>query len=511
MKRRSFLKYSSAFAAPVMLGKMPVYALSNASVEGYEDRVLVLIQLIGGNDGLATLTPLDHYDNLANVRSNIIIPENKLIALNDTLALHPELGGLRSIYDNAKLKIIQSVGYPDQNRSHFRSKDIWHSGSASNEIENTGWIGRFLQEKFPDYPENYPNEDYTDPFAITIGTTISETCQGEINNYSMVVNDPERINEIGGQLSNTEASGCAADNVEFIHQTIIQSNVYGDRMAEAYAQGNNLSGLYNEDNGLASQLKTIARLISGGLKTRVYVASLGGFDTHSAQVTSDDPSLGEHGQLMASLANAIEAFQEDLELLGVDENVIGMTYSEFGRRIRSNDSYGTDHGDAAPLFVFGTCVEGGVIGDNPEISLDATVGEAVPMQVDFRSVYGSIFMDWFGEEVENVEALLPHDFTKLDIAGQCAIVNIDNPANLNGLVHVRPNPTRDMVHVQSDISLGQATITILNELGKVMTHTKAKVQAGASISINISTLTSGVYFVRIQNAVSQKVVRVVKL
>lgn len=508
MKRRSFLKYSSALSLPVMLGKMPAFGYSGHSNDGYEDRILVIIQLIGGNDGLASLVPLDQYDALANVRSNIIIPENQLLPISDTLAFHPNLNGLRSLYDNGKLKILQSVGYPDQDRSHFRSKDIWHSASSAQEVETTGWIGRYLDSQYPNYPSAYPNEDYTDPFAVTVGTSTSETCEGQASNFSITVNDPERINAVGGQQVNDLATGCASDNLDFINESIIKNNKYGERLSEAYDAGTNMSDLYADDR-LSEAMKTIARLISGGLQSKVYVASIGGFDTHADQVVGDNPQIGEHAELMSSIGTAIEAFQDDIEKLGIDEQILGMTYSEFGRRIRSNDSYGTDHGDAAPLFVFGSCVEGGVIGNNPEISVDATVLEGVPMQIDFRSIYGSIFIDWFGQPEDTVNTLIPHDFQKLPIAGNCSIVNTVNITE--EFISISPNPTTNNVNIYTSRNLGEVNISVLNDIGHLVFSSRTTLQRIRGINLDMSNYRSGVYFVRIQNSQFQKVVRLVKI
>ncbi|MGB0840608.1 MAG: DUF1501 domain-containing protein, partial [Chitinophagales bacterium] len=186
--------------------------------------------------------------------------------------------------------------------------------------------------------------------------------------------------------------------LDYIRQSMLQTNQYTTVIQDAYGMGGNLSALYPEagENPLATQLQTIARLINGGLQTKIYIANIGGFDTHANQVVAGDTAIGPHADLLAQINEAIVAFQDDLSLMGREDEVIGMTFSEFGRRIASNDSWGTDHGAAAPLVVFGTKVNAEIFGANPEIPSEVEVQANVPMQFDFRSVYGSILMDWFG-------------------------------------------------------------------------------------------------------------------
>ena len=183
------------------------------------------------------------------------------------------------------------------------------------------------------------------------------------------------------------------------------------------------------------------KLISGGLQTSVYTVSLGEFDTHANQVLNGNTTTGTHANLLQTLSEAITSFQADLEMLGVDDRVVGMTYSEFGRQIKSNNSLGTDHGTAAPLFIFGNCVNGTIIGENYEIPDEVPVQAGVPMQYDFRSVYGTILMDWFGVEETQVQDLLFEDFQHLPIFNQSCLVHTDNPLFDNQIQSYNyPNP-----------------------------------------------------------------------
>lgn len=426
MKRRNFLKSATALSAPVFLNGLQVAAMSNSSLlpiinSAPNDRVLVIIQLNGGNDGLNMLVPIDQYDKLMGVRENVMIPENQLLPFTDTLSLHPAMSGVKNLYENGNLSILQSVGYPNQNRSHFRSTDIWTSASAADEFISTGWLGRHFDGQHPTFPTDFPNEDHPDPIAITIGSLISETCQGVGANFSLAIRDVESLAPLSEGVGSDLPDNYYGEQLGFLRNAIAQTNAYGDTIIAAANKGNNLSNLYPETgaNGLADQLKIVANLISGGLQTKVYIVSMAGFDTHAEQVMDNDPTQGIHAELLAELATAMDAFQDDLKQLGIAEKVIGMTFSEFGRRIQSNGSSGTDHGSAAPLMVFGSCVNPTILGNNPEIPDEVGVQDGVQFQYDFRSVYGSLLVDWFEASEADVRNYLFSDFQYLPIIQGC--------------------------------------------------------------------------------------------
>lgn len=381
------------------------------------DRVLVLIRLSGGNDGLNTLIGMDQLANLRQVRPNVALTAAQTLSLDATHGLHPAMGGMRDLYQNDLLGIVQSVGYPNQNRSHFRSTDIWSTASAANETLTTGWFGRYLETDHPGYPEDYPNAQFPYPLAMTMGNVVSATCQGTETNLSVVVNDPFNYLYIAPGGDTPVPDNCYGQEVRYVRGLIGQSNAYGEVVQDAANAGNTLSTTYTSGK-LSQQLRNIARLISGGLGTKIYVATIGSFDTHSGQVTNGDATTGPHAELLAELATGVAAFQEDLEALGVADRVLGMTFSEFGRRIRSNQSNGTDHGDAAPLFLFGNCVQGGILGDNPAIDTQVDQNTGVPMQYDFRDVYGSVLQDWFDTPNSVVQSVVG-GFTYLPLLGAC--------------------------------------------------------------------------------------------
>lgn len=509
MKRRSFLQTTTtaAVSLPLALNGLQIGAFPKSALFQFlnpdSDRVLVLIQLNGGNDGLHTLVPLDQYDKLANVRQNIILPESSLLPITDTAALHPVMGGMQELWDQGKLSALQSVGYPNQNRSHFRSMDIWHTASEADEYLSTGWLGRYLDTRHPGYPDDYPNADHPDPLAITIGSLVSETCQGSAVNFSMALTNPFDLGQLLTGGDDTVPNTPYGEELTFLRDMIAQTNAYTDVITEAANQGANSSSLYDDNNPLAQQLKTIALLISGGLKTKIYIASIGGFDTHANQVVDGEPTQGEHAVLLQSVSDAVRAFQDDLANQGLEERVLGMTYSEFGRQIASNFSFGTDHGTAAPMFFFGSCVNPGIIGDNPEVPDQVEPQEGVPMQYDFRSMYGSVLMDWFDVPESEVKNLLSDAFQYIPIVDPCAITNTENrtPIVEEELeVYNFPNPFREQTTIVFHTANEDVRVSIFNPLGQEMeVIANRRFSTGEhQLYYEARNLPAGNYYVRVQ-------------
>ncbi len=521
LSRRDFIKLSSIASAslPITLSGFPLFASEKPKEYQFSEEnenILVLIQLQGGNDGLNTVFNLNQYRNLQSVRSNIVIPENNLLSLDDTNALHPSLSGLKNIWDKEKLAIVQNVGYPDQNRSHFRSTDIWNSASGSDEYISSGWLGRFFNENHSDFPENYPNENNIDPFAITLGKVVSETCQGPNANFSMSVSNP---NKPGTALvSNTGEipANCYGDTLNFINNTISQTNSYAEVVEAASKSGRNLSEKYPQTNNnkLAGKLKNVARLISGGLKTKVYIVQLGGFDNHDNQVIEGNVTQGKHSDLLKELSEAIDAFQDDLELLNIDRKVVGMTYSEFGRRIRSNAGLGTDHGTAAPLFLFGNCVQNNILGDAPEIDTEVDNKEGVPMQYDFRNLYSTVLTDWLGATKQEANTVLFDEFDALPVfkQGCSASLSVDNFIEDNLNIEVYPNPTANIINITFWGNNKKTTINLYNTIGGIVKYITAKKYSAAqhTIQVDLKNLPNGNYFVHYQSKGVSKTKKILK-
>lgn len=520
MQRRNFIKSAgAAVSMPLFLNGMSLTAMSKSSIFNFinpdTDRILVLIQLNGGNDGLNMVIPRDQYDGLAAVRGNIMVPEGEVIRLTDKVGLHPAMKSLEVLYNESRAGFVQSVGYPDQNRSHFRGIDIWTSGSPASESWTTGWMGRYLDTVVPDYPEGYPNETYPHPFAITMGSIVSETCQGIAANYSMTLDDPFNLFPLFEDDENAYPNTPYGDELDYLRLAIEQTNDYGDKITEAALRGKNRAE-YNDKNRIAQQLKNVALLISGGLQTKVYIVSMGGFDTHANQVQEGQTVIGNHATLLEKLSNAIATFQNDLRAQGLEQRVIGMTFSEFGRKIKSNDSFGTDHGTAAPLILFGSCVNPVITGDNPEISTDTDSSEGLPMAVDFRDVYGSILTDWFEVEETKVRELMYAEFQKLPILKVCEAVTTGDEPILNETLELRnyPNPFASRTTIEFKLEKeNRVRLSIFNTLGgQVEVLFDKRLPSGAhQVPFDGSRLPAGAYIYRLQVGNQVKTKRMVKV
>lgn len=518
MKRRNFIKSAGAAASvPMILNGMKLSAMPSSLanlVNNDSDKVLVLIQLNGGNDGLNMIIPRDKYDNLAVVRSNIMLPESSILELDDTTGIHPMMEGVQNMYKEGQVSVLQSAGYPNQNRSHFRSMDIWKSASPADEVWQNGWLGRYLDTLYPTFPENYPNTDFPDPFAITMGNVVSETCQGQAANFSLTLTDPFSLAPLTEGAASEVPETPYGDELSFLRVTIKQANKYGERITAVAEVGTNMAE-YPDGNRLAEQLKNVALLIGGGLQTKIYIVNIGGFDTHANQVVEGDPTTGEHAVLLETLSEAMAAFQKDLDAQGLSERVVGMTFSEFGRRIKSNDSFGTDHGTASPLMVFGSCVNAKVFGDSPDIPLDVNKSEGLPMQNDFRDVYGSILMDWFEVTEQDVRTLLHEDFQHIPIIQSCSVTSTgpdlttELPVELTNF----PNPFQNWTTIQFRSEAEWGKLAIYNAMGaelKVLMN--QRLQAGEhQLRFDASSLPPGSYYYRLQLEGRQKTNRMIKL
>lgn len=510
MDRRRFLKIGAGtFAAPLVSGMgsraygLGMSELSRlAALATQTDRVLVVLRLDGGNDGLNTVLALDQYANLAKARANILIPEAKALKLDTATGLHPSLTGLQNLYKDGKLRIVQAVGYPNHNQSHFRSTDIWFSASDYNQILSTGWLGRYLDGIYPNYPEGYPSKDFPDPPAVQIGSSLYTLLQGPSVPLGMAVANPTSIYSLVPAGTDTAPATPAGHELTFIRLMATETQKYGDSLKKALAAATNRSTLYPATgNKLSDQFKAVARLIAGGLQTKVYVVSLGGFDTHSNQVngTTGDTTTGNHANLMGLLDTAITAFQDDLKLLGIENRVLGVTMSEFGRRILSNASFGTDHGTSAPMFLWGAGVSGGILGTNPVIPAAVTVKDNIPMQYDFRSVYASILQDWLGVTGADLKSVLLKDFTTLPIVNTAILPRMG--AAGSELEQNYPNPFRGATSLRYRVtSAERVRLRLFDARGNLVRMLADGFHAPGSYikTVEAGSLAPGTYFYRLE-------------
>jgi uncharacterized protein (DUF1501 family) len=510
MKRRSFLQSMAAAgaAAPLLLQGYKVQAFAPhplfqlaASVD-CTDRVLVLIQLNGGNDGLNTVIPLDQYSLYKSARSNIAIDENTVLRLNNATGLHPQMAALKSIYDEGKIALLQGVGYPVPNYSHFRSTDIWLTGSDTEEYLNTGWMGRYLDYQFPGYPGLYPSPAMPDPLAIQIGTVLSTGFEGPSANMAMAFTDPTTFYNIVNEKDDSGTGSRAAEELAYIRKIGQQLQKFANPVKTAAGKAKNKSTLYPaaRQNPLADQLKIVAQLIAGGLRTRVYMVNLSGFDTHSNQLSGGNGTPVPHGTLLNQLSVAIQAFMDDCKLLGIQDKILGMTFSEFGRRIKSNASGGTDHGAAGPVFLFGNHVKSGILGTNPIIPQNAGPEDNIPMQIDFRSLYASLLNQWFCVPQKDLKQLTVHDF-RFDLPilqGVSTSTDYESDIAANTDIRIFPNPVETSARIQLMLIKPAAMVHLYDNTGRYLMQLAGSLSAGQhTLQFERHGLPGGSYYIQV--------------
>ncbi len=514
MKRRDFLKATvPTLSLPLVFrgfqirayGKTPALdSILRAAPES--DRVMVLIRLNGGNDGLNTVIPVDQYDNYAQVRRNIAIPKSAILPLTDATGIHPAMTGMHSMYNDERLVVVQNVGNPSPSFSHERAMDNWLTATHGDDYVSTGWVGRQLANRYPSFPENFPNAEQPHPLAIQIGSSVSTLLDGPEGMMGMAFSSSLTFASlILEQRPDITINDCAADLLKYIRSLGEQINRYNESLRAAINDTVNKSDLYPEPypGSLSEQLKIVARLVGSGVKTRVYVVNYSGFDTHSGQVEEEDHSLGSHAKLLDSVSQSIAAFQDDLRLFGAEDRVVGMTFSEFGRRVRSNGSAGTDHGAAAPLFVFGSNVNPGIIGANPSISTSASIQDNVPMQIDFRSVYASLLKDWFLLSDSDIRSILFDDYPIIPIINKRRTDVDDSPGFEAGRVYLGdnyPNPVRGSTHIPFRSDGQPVRLSIFDAAGReIQVLINRRLPAGDhSVLFEAHDLSDGIYYYRLQ-------------
>lgn len=528
MKRRNFIKLSASASVigltPFQLQAALKSFMPYVECSDISNRKLVLINLAGANDGLNTIIPLNQYDIYSNLRPTIKVPisgANKYINLDSTLpdnqqiGLNPALIGFKSLYDKSWLRIMQSVGYPSQNKSHFKSTDLYLTGNDGNSLLNgtdTGWMGRFMELYYSDLiVETYP-------LAVEIGS--NNTSLGfhaeEAHGLSLNISgqDPAGyysvLNGLGGAPPLNIPDSDYGKQLEFLTNTDALSNTYAESISNAFNSGKN--DISYPDSDLANQLKTVARLISGDLGSKVYMVRISGFDTHNEQVQGVGEALGKHHSLLTDLSGSMEAFINDLDSQNLADDVVGLTFSEFGRKAAENGNLGTDHGEIAPMFVFGKPVAGGVSGTNPDLT-EATSDnnyQIQTVQYDYRQTFGTLLQNYLGADDAVIDATffnhtLNDSFVNLkiedilkseyDISKGCIpSLNDNSQENKHWLIY--PNPFRDTVNLSSINNTETVSFRIYNASGILLIDRTDAIIDGAA-SINLSRYSSGVYFFQI--------------
>jgi uncharacterized protein (DUF1501 family) len=496
INRRSFLKGATATVLPIALGGFPMRAfgrtplLDSLVLHGQNTgRSLVVIQLSGGNDGLNTVIP-HGIGTYYTRRPTIGIPQAQVLQLDTVMGLHPSMGALQSLYGAGKLAVVQGVGYASPNRSHFRSTDIWLTATDSNVTLITGWMGRHLLYRNP----GYPGVLTPSPLALQIGGYPSLGLQSSSGGMGVTITDPNQFYQlITGTIGfpdDPPPNTPAGAELRFL-RTVEQEAVQYATVIKAAADRAVNRATY-PNTSLAAQLKIVARLIAGGLNTPIYLVSQGGYDTHSTQ-------LSRHVTLLGDLAGSIAAFQQDLELLGVADNAIGMTFSEFGRRIAENGSAGTDHGTSSPQFLFGTRVNGGLYGPYPDFNRVDGTGDFI-YDIDFRQLYASILGTWFGAPNEELDTVLLRRFPQLPVIRNTTGAGGDERPVTFALRQNYPNPFNPTTTIEYDVAEESVvSLTVFNELGQEVRRLEAGVkQRGRHSAVfDAAGLSSGIYFYRL--------------
>jgi uncharacterized protein (DUF1501 family) len=545
MNRRKFIRnIGLASASSVVLSGVPLRVLAGNErlkriAASGNDNVLIFVQLHGGNDALNTLIPVDQYHEYYNFRPNIAIPDKtgrKFISVDNTLpvadqvGLHPDMIGFKALYDEGKATIVQNVGYPDMNMSHFRGRDIVFMGGGAGDYFSSGWMGRFLDYEYPGYPNSYPNETMPDPIGIELGNVISLAFHREAGiPIGINIQNPEQfydlITNVGVEPPIAFPDSHAGDELRYLMEFEKKSNQYAERLKQAYENGSNSAVSYPESypltaperflhNPLSGQLKLIARLLKGGLKTRIFLCRIGGFDTHGEQVEKVDSTMGAHAALLYHLSSAIKAFQDDLAALGQEERVLTMTFTEFGRRVYSNASYGTDHGTATPIFLFGKGLKGGVVGTNPD--LNDLSGGNIKFAIDYRNVYTSVVQDWFGASDDAMKATGFDEWTssRIDLfANPTGTSGGDFKDNTTRLLGCFPNPASGITTLEYFLQKpGNVYVEIFHTSGRLVKQYEPIPGSFGyqSRSIDLSGLDDGLYIIKMRSDKFSGTVQVVK-
>jgi len=391
---------------------------------GRNGTILVVLQMAGGNDGLNTVVPYanDHYHR---ARPKLGLSQDKILRLNDETGLHANLAGFKELYDAGQLAVVQGVGYPNPNRSHFRSTEIWQTASDADRFESYGWLGRYFDNACAG----------CDPtVGVSIGRQMPQAF-GARSPKGVSLDNPQNYRFItakrgpDGEMSSTEesfrklnqADAAVEENsggsigsihgsvmhagsaLDFLERTALDAQVSSDEI-RALASRTDNKATYPA-SPLGNSLKLVAKLIGGGLPTRVFYVSQGGYDTHTNQTNA-------HERLLKDLGDSVKAFVEDMKGQGNMSRVLMMTFSEFGRRVAENASGGTDHGAAAPMFIIGDKVKAGLLGRYPSLAPADLFEGDLKYHVDFRSVYAAVLESWLKTRSEPI---LGKKFPQLEI------------------------------------------------------------------------------------------------
>lgn len=551
MKRREFIKLSATASA---LGLLPsevgaALKLANASLDcNISNRKIVLIELKGGNDGLNTIIPYDNYGYYRDTLrpdihipvtnsnySNLVVDPNAEI--NQNLVFNPALltgennYGFKGLFNDGMLRVLQSVGYPSANKSHFASIDLWATGNDGNSWDNgkdSGWLGRFMEEAYSGLlPSNFP-------LGIQLGSSNTWLGFHAEHEHGLALNiegqDSQNfynvLNGLAGQApSSIPSNSHYGKELQYIVDTDATANIYAEAIQTAFrATGSENLASY-PDTDLANQLKTVARLIRGGIETKIYMVTIGGFDTHNAQNESIGNINGRHTNLLTELSAAVDAFVQDINSDSIGDDIVGLTFSEFGRKAKQNGNLGTDHGEIAPMFVFGKPVQGGISGSNVDLT-EATSSnnwQIKTVQHDYRQVFATLMQDFLGAEDAVVDNAF-FDQTNQQSFANNKVSNIIKPSHYVdascyalGTAPKRsetfwaafPNPVFDRLFLNPLIGDASLDFQVFTSSGQFLRKGKLSFN-NANNFIDLSMLKKGLYIVKLDDGVRSEVKKILK-
>lgn len=559
MKRRSFLKkLPLAVSVPFTLAGIPMKVMGEnvltrliRSADNVNDKVLIILQLHGGNDGMNTLIPVEQYDLYYSRRPNIAIPaknsSRKYIPVDSTLpaenqvGLHPDMQAIKGLYDTGRAAFVQGVSYENNNGSHFRGRDIQFMGGGADDYFQSGWVGRYLNLVYSpyvypaDFPLELPNDydlEMLDPLGIEMGndTSLIFHQQGNIPTSISLPDNLEAFSNLVNELPGFEEGvadprGIPPEIVEnsaywkemnWILGLEQKTDDYAQRLYEVWVAGggkesnggtsvtypetypyNAPSGIKN--NPLSDQLRLVAQLLAGGCKTKVFMLRIGGFDTHADQTTNYDPTMGYHAALLYHISSAMKAFQDDLKERALEDRVLTVTTSEFGRRINSNASYGTDHGTGGPIMIFGKGVKAGVSGIAPDLSNPDITN--VEMQFDYREVYANLLHNWMGASEADVNDVFFGDYLNRNLTTPLAttVITGKNDEFIEKRYKLEqnyPNPAKDATTIGFRINNTlPVTVDLMDSRGsKIRNLVNAVFEPGYhTIPVSLTSLQPGMY------------------
>lgn len=508
MHRRSFLR-STIAAAALGSGIVPGFSATAwaapdpqlgrlAGGDPSSDRILVILRMFGGNDGVNTIVPF-HDDEYYRLRktdfADLTIPAEKTLRIQglEGYGFHPVLGNLKTLFDEGKVAIVHGVGYPNMDLSHFRGTDIWLSASDWNVFDETGWTGRFMEQRYPNYPAELPDS----PLVVEMGALTGTLQRG--HHFPLGHNYEHHVNPVATpSILLDEAASSASMLHTKMADLLVQGNHFNKAIATALKAAPSPLTPYNRDDGTGPALSTVARMIRGGLKTQIYVVHGGDFDTHHRQQI-------QHPLQLSRLFDNVYAFQREMEAAGLQDKVVIMPTSEFGRRLEPTFA-GTDHGTAGPMFVVGSKVRGGHYGQPPSLR-DLDKNHNLLWGIDFRQVYSSVLSQWFLSSSDHLDAsMFGRTYQQIPIFADVK-TSATTPLTSEE-VTVWPNPASDVVSIRH----GMMSATVVAHIARVdglrvssATHTATNGQSRFSIS----DLPTGSYIVQIVGSTSTTWHRVV--